>query len=583
MNKGYAFILKAIYPYWMTVAGSLIALLCAAGAVIAIGLGLRQLIDFGFIAGNPDLLDKSLLHLLAIVFVLSVASMARSYLSLRLGNQVAVDIKQLLFKHLLHLDASFYEQKSSGEILARINTDTNTIKILLGGSLTTGLRSLMQFLGAITMVFVVSPKLASLACLIIPIALIPIFLYGKKLKGKSSVSEDIENIQSNFFEETLNAIPTVQSFTREDASYNFIGLLSRKLLLSQDNHNLHRSILSACVIFIIFSAISIILWSGGRDVLAAKISQGELISFIFYAALTAGSINSISDVLTDWQLAIKAVNNIQQLLDTKAILNPNGYIFEKPILGKLEINNLSFAYQSNPEKLVINDISLHIKRGDKVALVGSSGAGKSTILKLLMRFYDPRSGSILLDDLDITQMDVKQLRSNIAWVAQEPVVFSGTIMENIRLGNAWASDEDVENAAISAYADEFINKLPDKYYAQIGPRGIKLSGGQKQRLAIARAILKDAPILLLDEATNSLDSLSENFVQKSLEVLMKNRTTIVVAHRLSTILKADKIVVLDNGKISDIGTHTGLMRSSEIYRRFAALQFDSQEDKLRIA
>ena len=576
MNKSYNLIFKSIYPYWLIITGSLLALCLAAGAVIIIGLGLKQLIDQGFVQGNPVLLDKSLLLLLVVVIALAFASMVRAYLSSWLGECVARDLKQKLFNHLLHLDAYFYEQKNTGEILSRINSDTNTIKILLGGSLTTGLRSVIQCLGALIMVFIMSPKLATLACLIMPVALLPIFFFGKKLKERSQLSDDIENLQFNFFEETLNAIYTIQSFTRENSSNRFISVVSKKLFNIQIKRNLHRSILSSSVIFIIFSSISIILWSGSKDVLAGSISSGELISFIFYAALAAGSVNSISEVMNDWRHALKATDNIQELLSTKPQIRfpKKNDSLEKPILGKLEISNLTFAYPSNLEKLAINEASLLIKRGERVALVGASGAGKSTILKLLMRFYDPQYGQIFIDDENIKDMDIKLLRSKIAWVPQEPIVFSGTILENILMGKESATADEIENAAMAAYASEFINKLPDKYYSEVGPKGIKLSGGQKQRIAIARAILKDAPILLLDEATNALDSESENCVQKSLDYLMKNRTTIVVAHRLSTILKADKIVVLDNGKIVDVGTHTSLMRSNEIYRRFASLQFD---------
>lgn len=564
-------------PYGLTIFGAFLALSLAASTVLFLGQGLRILIDQGFSNSSPQFLNQALMTLLGLVFILAVASFARSFLSSWLGEKVCTDIRLACFEHLLFLAPTFYKDQATGNLQSRLHTDTSLIQILIGGSASTGLRSIIQFTGALILLFYSNLKLAALSCLIIPILVLPLAIFGRYIRQESRAVQHAEGKTAGYSLESLTGIQTIQAYNQQHRVLDHFQHLSKNSLKLGYRRILAQSSLSTAVIFLAFTAVSILLWYGSKEVFAYHLTSGELISFIFYAIVAAGSINSLSLVYSDWQRAMGACSRIQDLLSQVTSSPEHVSLLKTEIPGKICFENITFTYPGLNGEAILKDFSLQIKRGETVALIGPSGAGKTTVFNLLLRFFTPDKGQIFLEDIDIQDLSLNELRNSIGWVPQDPMIFADTVANNIRFSNPDATDDEVKAAAQAAYAADFIEKLPHGFETPLEAEGHVLSSGQKQRVAIARAILKDPAILLLDEATNALDSESEFQVQKALDNLMKGRTTVLVAHRLSTVLKANRLIVLDHGKIISAGSHTSLMRNCATYRRFVSLQFEQPE------
>lgn len=570
------FLFKHVIGYVHIILATLAALSLAAGVVLYLGQNLRQLVDLGFASSNASYLNQALLSLLLLVILLSLASFSRAYLSSLLGEKVSQDIKAKVFKHLLHLTPDFYQAHSTGALQSQLHSDTQLISVLLGGSASTGLRSVIQFAGAMIMLFISNLKLASLACLVMPLTLLPIVLFGRNVRSTARAAQDAESSCAGFTNEAISSVMTIQAFGRQEQTFTNYQKLNQSISSKINKRILAQSGLSTVVIFLVFSAVSCLMWYGGHEVISGKITAGQLVSFVFYAILAAGSINSMTQVYGDSQLALAACARLNEILQFKSnIYNPINICALPDKNSKIIFMDVDFQYPGN-STTVLSGFNLTIKRGETIALVGPSGAGKSTVLNLFMRFYDPSQGQILFGEHDLKELDLNALRTTIGWVPQDPVIFNCSVYDNIRYSNPEASNEKVEAAAKSAYALDFIQKLPAGFDTILGTDGSGLSSGQKQRIAIARAILKNPDIMLLDEATNSLDSESEYQVQKAIDHLMKGRTSLVVAHRLSTVLNADRILVLEHGKIIATGTHTTLVRQCPLYQRFVELQLSPE-------
>lgn len=568
------YLLEFLRPYRFPLGLTFIALIAAAISVVSLGMGLRYLIDEGFAAHDFMLLNKALLFMLILVAVMAVASFCRSYLSAWVGERVTADIKQEVFKRLLTANPSFYDATSIGTLMSRLHSDTGLIQTFIGGAASTGLRSLIQFSGALFLMFVTNLKLALLLCLVIPFTLLPIFIFGKRVKVYSQKSQDCIAELTSISKEALGAVMTVQAFGNQGLCQNQFQNALEKILKAAHQRIMTRGLLASLVILLAFSSVSLILWIGGREVLMDNMSSGELLSFVFYAALAAGSTNSMGDVIADWQRAATACEHLITLSNHTSAPAGSAQPLALPSWENIIFDSVTFCYPRHPGIKALKDISLTIRKGEKIALVGPSGSGKTTLFRLLLRFYDPDQGSICFDHVNAKDIDLKDLRGAIGWVDQEPILFSGSVSDNIRFGNIHASDTDIKAAAHAAFAAGFIENLPQKFETPVGERGLTLSCGQRQRIAIARAILKNPEILLLDEATNALDAESEYQVQMAVERLMQGRTTLVVTHRLSTALQADRIVVFEQGVLIASGAHAGLMRENPLYQRLAALQFD---------
>jgi len=562
-------------PYRWQMAGATLALIVTAGTMMGLGQGLKHLIDRGFANGDKGLLETSVLVLFGVSVLLALGTYARYYLVTWVGERVVTDIRRAIFDHLLKLDPGFFEATRTGEVLSRITTDTTLLQAVVGSSISVALRNLLMFVGGMGLLLLTSPKLTGLVLLVVPIVLVPILFFGRKVRGLSRLSQDKVAEVSAEASEALYAIATVQAFAHED--------LERARFATQNEGSFNasvlrvkvRALLTAIVILLVFGAISAILGVGGLDVAAGRMSGGTLAAFIFYAVVVAGSVGAISEVIGDLQRAAGAMERILELLATESnIAAPAQPVaLPKPSRGAVEFDNVLFRYPSRPDVAALDGLALKVAPGETIALVGPSGAGKSTVLQLLLRFYDPASGVIRFDGVDLRDLDPKALRGVIGLVPQDPVIFGMNAWENIRYGRPEASDAEVRAAADAAHATEFLDRLPDGFNTYLGERGLRLSGGQRQRIAIARALLRNPALLLLDEATSALDAESELMVQRALDRIMENRSTIVIAHRLATILKADRIIVMDRGKIDAIGTHQELIQQGGLYARLAALQF----------
>ena len=564
-----------IRPYKGTVIAAMVALIFTAGVMLSVGQGVRALIDEGFAQQSQEQLQQVILFILGITVLIAIGTYSRFYLVSWLGERVSADIRLAVFNHVITLHPSYFETNGSGDIMSRITTDTTLLQSIIGSSFSMAMRSTFMFLGALAMLFATNIKLTLIVMTSVPFILVPLLIYGRRVRALSRKSQDSMADVGSYAGEAIEHIKTVQSYTREsEEKRSFANEVEKSFKIGR-NRIKQRAILIAGVIIIVFSAITGMLWVGGSDVIAGNMTGGDLGAFVFYAILVATSLATISEVFGQLQQAAGATERLIEILQEESHILPpvENTIDASKLTPEIKFEAVTFNYPSRPDQPATEDLSLTAEQGKVLALVGPSGAGKTTLFELMQRFYDPKSGSIMLGGVDIRQINPDDLRHKMALVPQQPALFSHDVFHNIRYGNPSASDDDVIAAAKKAHAHEFIMTLPEGYKSFLGERGVRLSGGQRQRIAIARAILKDPDILLLDEATSALDSESEHHVQQALKELMRGRTTLIIAHRLSTIQHADKIAVLDQGKLEDVGTHQSLMETCELYQRLVELQF----------
>jgi len=573
-------VFRFVAPYRWKAIGAAIALVVAAGAVLGIGQAIRRVIDVGFGLGNGTYLDLYFGALFGVVAVLAVATFARFYFVTWLGERVVADIRTAVYAHVLKLSPAFFESTRTGEVLSRLTTDTELIQALVGSSVSVALRNILLFLGSAVLLVITSPRLTLLVALVIPLVVLPIVILGRRLRKLSRESQDRIADLSAQAGETLNAISTVQAYTYESRETARFSANAESAFGTAVRRIRARAWLTALVMLLVFGAVNAVMWIGGKAVFAGEMSAGELSAFVFYAVIGASSVGALSEIWGDVQRAAGAAERLMQLLATEPHIQAPTAPLQLPAspAGELKFDALRFHYPARPQTPALDGLSLSVKAGETVAIVGPSGAGKTTLFQLLLRFYDPEAGTISFDGIDISQLDPVGLRRHIGLVAQEPVIFGASVAENIRYGRPDASEAEVRAAAEAAAAHGFIQGLPQGYDTYLGERGVRLSGGQRQRIAIARALLRDPPVLLLDEATSSLDAESERKVQTALERLMQGRTTLVIAHRLATVQKADRIVVMDQGRIVAAGRHDSLMAEDGLYARLARLQFITATD-----
>ena len=565
---------RFLRPYRGRLVLAFLALTIAAAASLVLPVAVRQMIDLGFSRANAEHVDRYFLFLFAVAMVFGVFLALRFYLVSWLGERVVADIRSAVYQHVIGMSPAFFEITRTGEVLSRLTTDTTLIQVVVGTSMSMALRSALMLIGGLAMMGVTSLRLSAYAVGLLLTVVLPIIIMGRGVRRLSRASQDRVADSSALAGEKLNAITTVQAFTRETReATDFDAAVEASFTTALRRIGL-RALLSVIIVVMVFGAIVLVLWLGAHAVMEGSMSAGELSQFVLYAIIVASSIGALAEVWGDVQRATGATERLLELLAAKPQIKlPDNPQALPALKGDIRIENLSFFYPSRPEHASLAEVSLHVRPGETVALVGASGAGKSTLFQLLLRFYDPQSGRICLDDIDLAEVDPRELRRQIGIVPQEVVLFSADAMENIRYGRAEASDEEVRAAARAAAADEFIERLPEGYRSFLGERGVRLSGGQRQRIAIARAILKNPPVLLLDEATSALDAESERLVQSALERLVAGRTTLVIAHRLATVRQADRIVVMDQGRIVASGTHATLIGEDGLYARLAALQF----------
>jgi ATP-binding cassette subfamily B protein len=569
--------LRALWPFVQAHKGLfvawLLALACSSTATLSLPVAFRRMIDQGFASGAN--IDRAFVFLFVVALALALATAARFYFVSLLGERVVADMRGQLYAHLLGLDAGFFDRNRSGELVSRLTADAELLRSVVGSSMSVALRSTITVVGSIAMLFVTSPHLASYALFGIPLAVLPIVIGGRRLQKMSRASQDRVADANMLATETLGAVRTVQSHAREPYERSRFGSALATAVETARRRIRAQAVVTAVAIVLIFGAITLVLWSGAHDVVAGRMSAGTLGQFVLYALIGGGSVGALAEVWNELQRAAGDMGRISELLQEAPGISAPAHprALPQPVRGEITLDDVTFHYPQRPDLPALEHFSLKVHQGETIALVGPSGAGKSTVFTLLLRFHDPDSGAIAIDGIDLRALDPADLRESIALVPQSPTIFAASAADNIRYGRLDASEAQLRHAAESAEADAFIDALPDGFASELGERGARLSGGQQQRIAIARALLKDSPILLLDEATSALDAQSERAVQHALENLMVGRTTLVIAHRLATVLRADRIVVMDRGRTVAEGTHDALMAQGGLYSELAKLQF----------
>jgi ATP-binding cassette subfamily B protein len=571
--------LRRLLPFlgrhrWLIV-GWLAFLAISSAAMLVLPVAFRFMITRGFGQTDPAMLNAGFLALFGVAIVLAIAGALRYFCVSLLGERVAADLREKLYAHLLHFDQAFFERTRSGELVSRLAADTELVQSVVGSTLSLSLRSAVMLIGSAVMLAVTSPRLAGLTALVIPAVILPIVFLGRRVGRLARASQDRVADATAVASESLNAIHTVQAYTREPReTERYIDAVRNALATARERIGT-TALLTALVILLSFGAITLVLWAGAHAVLDGRMTAGVLGQFVLYAVIAAGSVGGLTEVWGEVLRCAGALGRIGELLDSKPqIRSPaTPEVLVQPVRGALRFEQVEFRYPSRPDRPALHDFSLAVEPGETVALVGPSGAGKSTVFQLLLRFHDPQHGRVTLDGIDLRAWPLDGLRGSFALVPQDPVLFGASAADNIRFGRSDANDADVVAAARASEAHEFLDALPDGYDTYLGERGVRLSGGQQQRVAIARALLRDAPILLLDEATSSLDAQSEQLVQHALTRLMRGRTTLVIAHRLATVQRADRIVVIDQGRIVAQGTHAELLAAGGLYAELARLQF----------
>jgi len=573
--------LAALLPYILRYRGraicALLALVAAALATLAVPVAVRRMVDFGFSHEGLELVDSYFSVMLVVAGVLALASAMRFYLVTTLGERIVADLRSEVFGHLTALSIAFFDQARTGEMVSRLTADTTQIKAAVGSTVSVALRNIVLFLGAATMMVVTSPRLSMFVFLAIPAIVLPLYGFGRAVRRRSRAAQDTLADASAYASELIGAVRTLQAFTNESLARNRFADAVERAFNAAVASTKARAVLTAIAIFLVFGSVVTVLWIGAQDVINDAITPGRLSQFVLYAVFAAAGLGQLSEVYGELSQAAGAAERLFEILQLAPTITapPRPVALSEPARGEVSFDNVRFDYPTRPEVAVLNGVSFSVTRGEKVAIVGPSGAGKSTVFSLILRFYDASAGTIAFDGVPLRSTDPHALRQHIALVPQDPVVFGASLAENIRFGRPEASDAEVERAAELAHAAEFIRKLPQGFATPVGERGVTLSGGQRQRVAIARAILRGAPLLLLDEATSSLDAESETLVKDALERLMAERTTLVIAHRLATVLSCDRILVMDEGRIVEEGNHEHLVAAGGLYARLANLQFQS--------